>query len=39
MVDKLTTMPRDRFSERIGSLSDADMLRQSRATIVFLGLA
>ncbi len=38
MVDKITTMPRSSLAERIGRLSDADMLRLSRALVVFLGL-
>lgn len=38
MVDKITTMPRTSLTERIGRLSDADMLRLSRALLVFLGL-
>lgn len=39
MVDKVTTMPKDRLGERIGELEDNDMLSLSRALIVFLGLA
>lgn len=39
MVDKLTTMPRDRLGEQLGRLTDADMLRLSRALVVFLGIA
>ena len=39
MVDKLTTVPRSKLGERIGRLSDEDMLRLGRATLVFLGLA
>lgn len=38
MVDKLTTMPRDRLGEHLGRLTDADMLRLSRALVVFLGI-
>ena len=38
MVDKITTMPRVNLRERLGRLSDADMLRLSRALVVFLGL-
>ncbi len=38
MVDKITTMPRASLAERIGRLSDAEMLRRSRALLVFLGL-
>jgi mRNA interferase MazF len=39
MVDKITTVPRAKLGERIGRLSEEDMLRLGRATLVFLGLA
>ncbi|HWP25320.1 MAG TPA: type II toxin-antitoxin system PemK/MazF family toxin [Xanthobacteraceae bacterium] len=39
MVDKITTVPKDRLGERIGRLDDADMVRLDRAILVFLGLA
>ena len=39
MVDKITTVPRTRLGERIGRLSDEDMVRLGRAIIVFFGLA
>lgn len=39
MVDKITTVPRSKLGERIGRLSDEEMLRLGRATLVFLGLA
>ena len=39
MVDKITTMPRAKTGEHIGRLADADMMRLSRAAVVFLGLA
>ena len=39
MVDKVTTVPRDKLGDRIGSLSDKDMVRFGRAVVVFLGLA
>ncbi len=39
MVGKLTTMPRSKLGERIGAVSDTDMLALSRALVVFLGLA
>ena len=39
MVDKLTTMPREKLDKRVGRLSDGDMLRLNRAVMVFLGLA
>lgn len=39
MIDKLTTLPRSKLGERIGAVSDNDMLALSRALVVFLGLA
>ncbi len=39
MIDKITTIPRAKLGERIGQLSDDDMIRLSRALVVFLGLA
>jgi mRNA interferase MazF len=39
MVDKITTMPREKIGKQVGRLSDADLLRLNRAMIVFLGLA
>lgn len=39
MVDKITTVPRSKLVERIGRLSDEELLRLGRATLVFLGLA
>ncbi len=39
MVDKITTIPRSKLGERIGQLSDDDLIRLSRALVVFLGLA
>lgn len=39
MIDKLTTMPRDALRDRLGRLSDDDLIRLDRALIVFLGLA
>lgn len=39
MVDKITTVPRTKLGERLGSLSDQDMTRLTRATVVFLGIA
>lgn len=38
MVDKVTTMPRTNLQERLGQLSDADLVRLNRSLIVFLGL-
>ena len=39
MVDKITTVRRERLSRRIGSLSATDMRRIDRAMLVFLGIA
>jgi mRNA interferase MazF len=39
MVDKIITIPRSKLGDRIGQLSDDDMIRLSRALVVFLGLA
>ncbi len=39
MVDKITTIPRSKLGERIGRLADDDVVRLSRAALVFLGLA
>jgi mRNA interferase MazF len=39
MLDKVTTMPRSKLGERIGKVSDTDMLALSRGLVVFLGLA
>ena len=39
MVDKITTVPKERLAERIGRLDDEDVVRLNRAILVFLGLA
>ena len=39
MVDKIAAVPRVRLGQRIGALSDEDLLRLNRALLVFLGLA
>ena len=39
MVDKITTVPKDRLGEKIGRLDDTDVLRLNQAVLVFLGLA
>lgn len=39
MVDKITTVPKERLGEKIGRLDDADVLRLNQAVLVFLGLA
>ena len=38
MVDKMTTVPRDKLGERIGELGTEDLTRLNRAIVVFLGL-
>ena len=39
MADKITTVPRTKIGQRVGRLSDEDMLRLNRAIVVFLGIA
>jgi len=39
MVDKITTVPKDRLGTRIGRLGKGDLVRLARAILVFLGLA
>ena len=39
MVDKITTVSRQRVGERIGRLSAPELVRLNRAIAVFLGLA
>jgi len=39
MVDKITTVRRERLSRRIGSLSATDIRQIDRAILVFLGMA
>lgn len=38
MVDKITTVRRERLRERIGKLDAKDVVRLNRAVLVFLGL-
>ncbi|MCW6509877.1 type II toxin-antitoxin system PemK/MazF family toxin [Lichenifustis flavocetrariae] len=38
MVDKITTVPKSKASERIGRLDDEDVVRLNLAVMVFLGL-
>jgi len=38
MVDKMTTVPRERLGRRIGELSVRDMNRLERGLLVFLGI-
>lgn len=39
MVDKITTISREKLGEKVGRLSDDDMVGLGRALIVFFGLA
>jgi len=39
MIDKITTVSRERLGRRIGHLEDAHLLRVNRALVVFLGVA
>jgi mRNA interferase MazF len=39
MVDKITTVPKDRIGKRVGQLGEEDVVRLNQAMIVFLGLA
>lgn len=39
MVDKITTVPRKRLGRSIGRLADEDLVRLSRALLVFIGVA
>ncbi len=39
MVDKLTTVAKERLGYRVGRLDDEDMVRLNRAILVFLGMA
>ena len=39
MVDKITTVRKEKLGSRIGMLGDADLVRVNQAMLVFLGLA
>jgi mRNA interferase MazF len=39
MVDKITTVPRARLGDRLGTLTAGEMAQINRAMILFLGLA
>ncbi len=39
MVDKITTVQRSKLGDRVGTLSDQDMVRLAQAVLVFLGIA
>ena len=39
MVDKITTVPRSGLGERLGRLSDDELVQLNRSLMVFLGLS
>ena len=39
MVDKITTVAREKLGNRLGTLAREDMVRLNRAILIFLGLA
>jgi len=39
MVDKITTVPKEKLGYRMGRLDDEDIVRLNRAILIFLGLA
>jgi mRNA interferase MazF len=39
MVDKITTVSKDKVGQRVGRLDDEDLVRLNQAVVVFLGLA
>ena len=39
MVDKITTVPKDKLGSLLGRLADEDILRLNQPIVVFLGLA
>lgn len=39
MADKISSAPREKLGQRIGRLSDEDVVRLNKAILVFLGLA
>jgi mRNA interferase MazF len=39
MIDKIHTVPKSKFGQRIGTLDHKDVIRLNRAMLVFLGLA
>jgi mRNA interferase MazF len=39
MIDKLTTVPKNKIGYRVGRLADDDITRLNRAMLVFLGIA
>jgi mRNA interferase MazF len=39
MVDKITTVRREKLGTRLGRLDDEDLVRLNQALLVFLGVA
>ncbi|MBL6601118.1 MAG: type II toxin-antitoxin system PemK/MazF family toxin, partial [Alphaproteobacteria bacterium] len=39
MVDKITTVSKEKVGQRVGRLDDEDIVRLNQAVVVFLGLA
>ena len=39
MVDKVTTVPRSKIGDHVGRIGEDDMVRLTRAILVFFGLA
>lgn len=39
MVDKITTIPKEKLGERLGRLTEGEVVRLNQAILVFLGLA
>lgn len=39
MIDKITTVPKTNLGERLGQLTDEEMLKLNRSVAVFLGIA
>ena len=39
MIDKITTVSKEKLRSRVGRLSDQEIVRVDRAVLVFLGLA
>lgn len=39
MIDKLTTVPRERLGQRLGVLASDDLVQFNQSLLVFLGLA
>ena len=38
MIDKILTVPKTKLGDRLGRLSDEDIIRLNRAIVVFLGI-